>query len=541
MEAAWRDAPCPVLIAGPGGELTGLNARAAALLSGAGDGARLGDVAPAWITRAHRRLVARPGDGPRAAETDRAVHGPVGERMFAAHPTPIADGTVMWWLVDETDRRTAEAALAGQRQHAAFLSLVSGVLLSSLNVERCMDETARLAATHLARAAVVVAPARGPGLPLTFCGADGAPAHRQVRARPEDVPGLADALRGYPPVPSRWIDPAGMPSWIVPEDFPGEVGSVVVTPLPGHGVPAGALILLRPEEQRCFTEDEETLVRQFALRAGAAMSAARMYADQTAITGTLMRELLPPDLHTVHGVEFAGSYRPSGESDRVGGDFYDVHPGADEGQETLAVLGDVCGKGLEAAVLTGKIRNTLQAVLPMADDHQRLLGLLNGALMNSRHTRFVTLVLASVTRRGGTVGLRLTSAGHPAPLILRSDGTVERARTRGSLVGVFEDITSTTAHVELAPGELCLLYTDGVTEARGGPLGGELFGQRRLEEALAQCAGMPAEAVVEHIRMLAEQWAERGRHDDMALLAITAPRHAHLSAVDGRTAGRYTA
>ncbi|WP_348732334.1 SpoIIE family protein phosphatase, partial [uncultured Mycolicibacterium sp.] len=89
--------------------------------------------------------------------------------------------------------------------------------------------------------------------------------------------------------------------------------------------------------------------------------------------------------------------------------------------------------------------------------------------------------------------------------------------------------------------ETCLLFTDGVTEARGGPLGGEIFGDQRLSEALAECLGMPAEAVVERIMMLTSQWVGRLPHDDIAVVAITAPRRTHLTAVDGHTAGRYTA
>lgn len=191
-------------------------------------------------------------------------------------------------------------------------------------------------------------------------------------------------------------------------------------------------------------------------------------------------------------------------------------------------------------MLTGKIRNTLQALLPLAADHRSVLGLLNGALINSHHTRFATLALASVIRRGGTVRLRVTSAGHPAPLLVRADGRVEEADTRGTLVGVFPQITSTTAHLELAPGETCLLFTDGIIEARGGPWGDELFGVDRLMAAVTECAGMPAEAVVDHVQTLAAQWVGGGRHDDMAVVAVTAPHHAHLSAVDGRTRGRYT-
>jgi serine phosphatase RsbU (regulator of sigma subunit) len=151
------------------------------------------------------------------------------------------------------------------------------------------------------------------------------------------------------------------------------------------------------------------------------------------------------------------------------------------------------------------------------------------------------LVLASVSRRGAEVRLRLTSAGHPPPLIVRNDGQVEESPTRGVLVGALPDLRATTVETTLAPGETCLLYTDGITEARGGPLGPEMFGERRLSKALSNCAGLLGEAIVERIQMLATQWAGTGGTDDMALVAITAPRSAHLSAVDGHTRGRYTA
>jgi serine phosphatase RsbU (regulator of sigma subunit) len=247
-----------------------------------------------------------------------------------------------------------------------------------------------------------------------------------------------------------------------------------------------------------------------------------------------MRDLLPPTLSSVHGVEYAGGYRAAKDHERVGGDFYDVHPGADPFRDTLVVLGDVAGKGLEAAVPTGKIRNTLRALLPLTDDHQRVLNLLNGALLSSHHTRFATLVLASVRRRGSRAQMRLTSAGHLPPLIVRVDGTVEVVPTRGTLVGALPAVTAHTVHTLLAPGETCLLYTDGITEARGGPLGDEFFGEHRLHRALSECAGLPAEAVVERVQMLAAQWLGAGRHDDMAAVAISVPRTGPLTVVHGR-------
>ncbi|MGW1895038.1 PP2C family protein-serine/threonine phosphatase [Streptomyces sp. NPDC002004] len=532
-------APYPLVVVDASGRVCWANSAFAAVCPGAVPGAPLRDAVPCWLWLAHSDLPAAEEPAPAQAAADPA-RGEAAGRSFQAHPTRLDDGEVAWWLVDETDQRRAAEALRVERDRTAFLAEASNQLLSSLNLDRCMEVAGRMAARHLADAAVVVAPGRGRLLPVVITGDTGRQERRMIPARPEEVPGLAEALKGFPPVPSRWIDPSAAPDWLVPEGF-GEVGAIVVTPLPGHGVPAGALILLRRTGNARFTEGEEVFARLFAARAGAAMSAARLYAEQALITETLMRDLLPPRIHQLRGVEFAARYRPAGDDERIGGDFYDVHPPSTEDGECLVVLGDVCGKGLEAAVLTGKIRNTLHALLPMADDHQRMLELLNGALLTSHHGRFATLVLASAVRRADRVALRLTSAGHPAPLIVRADGRVEEAPTRGSLIGVLPAIQAHTAALTLAPGESCVLFTDGITEARGGPMGDELFGEERLRRALADCAGMPAEAVAEHVQMLAAEWCGSSHHDDMAVVAITAPRGAHLRAVGGHTPGRYTA
>ncbi|MFD5283088.1 SpoIIE family protein phosphatase [Streptomyces rubrogriseus] len=527
-------APCPVLVADAVGVVVEANVRAAALFPEPLRGARLADVAPSWLAEAHQRVVLTGED------STEPVRGRHAQWSLEGHATLGPDGTVVWWLADDTERARTQAALRSEQERNAFLTEASTQMLASLNLDRCTELAVTLAAEHLADAAVLVAPAAGKRHPLAI-GFDGSVSHRSLQMDPSTVPGLAEALQGFPPVPSRWIDPAVLPDWAVPDGFTGPVGSVVVTPLPGPGFPAGALILLRRSGRDAFGPAEETFARVFAARAGAALSAARLYQGQADVTATLMADLLPPLLRQAQGVEFAGGYRTAKDTERVGGDFYDVHPGAGPDDEILAVLGDVCGKGLDAAVLTGKIRNTLQALLPMADDHQKLLALLNGALINSRHTRFATLVLASVLRQGSLTRLRLTSAGHPAPLILRRDGTVREAATSGTLIGVLPDIRSTTVEASLAPGETCLLFTDGVTEAKGGPLGEVMFGEERLRAALGECAGLPAEAVVERVQMLVSEWIDDNRHDDIAVMAITAPHTTHLAAVDGHTPGRYTA
>ncbi|MGV0722502.1 PP2C family protein-serine/threonine phosphatase [Mycolicibacterium elephantis] len=532
---AWGSVPHPVLVVDRSGIVRAFSAPTEAVLTGVEIGTRLADAAPSWLVQAHEHWAGGEDLSPARGELD--------GREFTARPTPLSEGEVAWWLIAEPDGslRDAHEALARERERAAFLDNASAVLMASLNFDRCTEAVVQMAARQLADAAVLVAAERDNRLPVVCSGPDDVAEHRRVDADPADVPGLSEALRGFPPVPSRWIDPSTMPDWLIPRHLTQPVGSVLITPLPGHGVPAGALVLLRRDSATAFSDGEELFARLFAARAGAALSAAQLYAEQSAITRTLMRDLLPPQLDRLEDFELAGGYRASEDHQLVGGDFYDVHRGAGPNGETLVVLGDVCGKGLEAAVLSGKIRNTVQALAPLADQHEDVLKLLNSALLSPHNRRFATMVLASIARRDGRLTLRLTCAGHPPPLILRNDGTVEQADTKGMLVGALAQFKAQSTEVVLAPGETCLLYTDGLSEARGGPLGSEMFGDERLIDALAHCAGLPAEAVVERMMMLTSEWVTERTHDDMAVVAITAPRRTRRGEVDGHPGGRYRA
>ncbi|MFC4005987.1 PP2C family protein-serine/threonine phosphatase [Nonomuraea purpurea] len=493
------------------------NETARLLLAGAAAGVPLARVAPAWLSRAHREVCA-------GFHTDQRACGPVGGPMFEAHPVHADRDRVTWWLVDVDDHQRAAEELRAEREWTAFMVEASVELLSSLNLERCLEATARLAARRLADAALVVLPLAPRRYAIVSCDSRGEVSHERESVDPRTVPGLAEALQGFPPAPARWLDPAEVPGWVLGERG-GKVGSVAVIALPGHGLAAGALVLLRRTPQAGFSQAEKVFAPLFTAWAGAAISVARLYAEQAAIVETLMAELLPPEAPPLEGVELAARYRPAGDSEHVGGDFYDVHPLGGSGREPLVVLGDVSGKGLEAAVLTGKIRDILRALVPLADDHHRVLELLNGAMLTHGDPRsFVTLVLVSIERRENQVALRVTSAGHPPPLILRNDGRVEPVHAAGTLIGLVEHVTSVTESVLLEPGETCLLYSDGIVEARGGPLGDEFFGEERLCEQLRQCAGMPPEALADRVQMLACQWVGGGEHDDMAVVAITAPQ-----------------
>jgi serine phosphatase RsbU (regulator of sigma subunit) len=143
------------------------------------------------------------------------------------------------------------------------------------------------------------------------------------------------------------------------------------------------------------------------------------------------------------------------------------------------------------------------------------------------------MVVGAVRRADhGRVRLTLATGGHPPPLVLRADGTVEAVPVSGTLIGVVPRIAVRPATIDLAPGELCLLYSDGLTEARGGASGAEQSGETRLRDALASCLGMPGAAAVERVRQLVSDWVHGGVHDDIAMLVVRAPSRTKLSLME---------
>ena len=447
----------------------------------------------------------------------------------------LGDHHYGWYLRDRTDEVARADALRAERARTAFLAEAGRRLSSSLHQGRCTRITAELAVAHLADAAVVVLPVDRRQAYWVRAVAGEAPVEGQLREPSlAEVPGLVEALGGFPPIPSKWLDASQAPEWLLPAGF-GPIGALLVTPLPGNAEPAGALILARRGADAEFSPEDEILARIFAARAGAAISAAGLYREQVDTTAVLQADLLPPELPQPDGIELVGSYQAAREAMRIGGDFYDVFGPTDTSSDTVIALGDVCGKGPEAAVLTGKVRQTLRALRLVGAAPDEMLHVLNKALLESgRQHRFVTMVVGSVSRADhGRVRLNLATGGHPPPLVLRVDGTVEQVPTSGTLIGAVPRTIVRPAEVELAPGELCLLYSDGLTEARGGPSGDEQFGEARLHDALAECRGLPGVATVERVRQLVSDWVHGGTRDDIAMLAVRAPSRTQLSLRNG--------
>ncbi|MEU6595381.1 SpoIIE family protein phosphatase [Streptomyces sp. NPDC046881] len=245
----------------------------------------------------------------------------------------------------------------------------------------------------------------------------------------------------------------------------------------------------------------------------------------------LQRSLLPDTLPAMPGVEAAASYHTA-SPDRLGGDFYDVFPL--DATRSAFFLGDVCGKGPQAAAVTSLTRYTLRAAALHDPDPVSALTILNKVLHEryaaSGDPRYCTAVFGWLQPdpATGEVTVHLASGGHPPVLVLRADGTGEFLPTPGGLlVGVLPSAPFVTATTVLAPGDTMLLYTDGLTEARTGKDRATLFGDEAL---LAFATGQPdtsPQAVVEAVTALLEGFGD-GLEDDTAVLALAAaPRTRH--------------
>ncbi|MEU0037352.1 SpoIIE family protein phosphatase [Streptomyces sp. NPDC006333] len=239
----------------------------------------------------------------------------------------------------------------------------------------------------------------------------------------------------------------------------------------------------------------------------------------------LQQSLLPTTLPPVPGVETAAHYHTA-SPDRLGGDFYDVFP--IDGKRFAFFLGDVCGKGPQAAAVTSLTRYTLRAAALHDPDPVSALSTLNKVLLEhytGGDPRFCTAVFGTLERDSATgqVAIRLAAGGHPPALVLRADGTADFLPTPGGLlVGVLPDPPFATATTVLAPGDTLLLYTDGLTEARTGEDRTTLYGDEALRAFAARHAGKSPHAVVQTLTGLLDTFGD-GLDDDTALLALGVP------------------
>lgn len=374
------------------------------------------------------------------------------------------------------------------------------------------------------------------------------------------IEGLRRVLEKEPPqVPAAVRGSAVEWPWPADPAAYGPGGAALACRLVAGGRALGTLLLGRAGLVR-MPDEAVGLVEDFARRVALALASARRYTRQATISRVLQRGLLPSVIPRIPGVESAVVYEPTGEIS-AGGDFYDVFPAGDG--RWCFVLGDVCGNGPEAAVVTGLVRPWLRllaregyGVGEVLDRLNQLLGeeaveqavegaaeavaagveavggsvgvmeLMDGGLVGTGLpagggvARFLSLLYGELEPLGEGQGVRCTlaSAGHPLPLVLRPEGEVRTVAAPQILLGVVDDVTYESESFDLAPGETLLCVTDGVTEHRSGDR--QFDDEDGLAAAFALCAGLSAREVAERVRQAVDEFAAEPPDDDLAMLVL---------------------
>jgi serine phosphatase RsbU (regulator of sigma subunit) len=459
-------------------------------------------------------------------------------------------------LTDVTDRRRREDTLL---QRLAFQSDASETLASSLDYATIADHAAKLAVPYLADWCVVYLLQR-----------DGAVRRLAMEHRDPshaDLPKILDesfvmnlsAMEGVPKVlrtgqPELHTD--ATPELLAADVFdskqlaevlaPLNITSWMCVPLIARGRILGAISFISTDSNRRYGPEDLDQAEDLGRRASTAMDNARLFEERSHIARTLQHSLLPPQLPDIPGIEIAARYRPTGEGNEVGGDFYDLFETA-EGDWAI-VIGDVCGKGADAAALTGLSRHTIRTAAMQHKDPSTVLAMLNEAIILQDTGRFCTVAYARLEPAGnrgtgrisddrfqaGMLGqllraqllpatwvapharITLALGGHPLPYVVRREGPVEVVGTPGTLIGIYPDIELFDVEVTLGPGDAMVLYTDGVSE-EPDPSGVD---ETMLDEVLRECIGLSASAMAERVEQAAVERQLGGVRDDIAILVV---------------------
>jgi PAS domain S-box-containing protein len=409
-----------------------------------------------------------------------------GEQRWLLHKaTPVLgrDGSlamVVSVIEDLTEVKRAELA---QR----LLAEAGQVLSSSLDYHQSLQRVAGLAVAGLADRCQVLLRRDDDGLEQV------AVAHAQGEA-------------------AGGVDDLGVAAEAVELAEARLAGRVIAAPLALAGqAPIGAIFLAMDESGRAFDESDLVLARELGQRAAVAVENARLYAERSEIAATLQRSLLPPELPVIPGFELAGFYRAAGEQNEVGGDFYDAF---EVRGGWMVVVGDVAGRGAEAAALTSLSRYTLRTAGKLLGEPVATLEQLNAALRQGPGLSLVSVCCALLHDVDGDAKAELVLAGHPPALHLRA-GRPEPAGVFAPFLGAYERGEWTPVTVRLEPGDQLVLYTDGVIDTVGED---ERFGEDRLVAVLRGASG--AGDAVARIEAAVRSFARGPQADDIAVIAV---------------------
>src|SRR4051812_28882863 len=298
--------------------------------------------------------------------------------------------------------------------------------------------------------------------------------------------------------------------------------SALAVPMIARGRVVGAISMVSGDDGRRFGESEQLLAEELAARCGLALDNARLFRERSRIARTLQESLLPPMLPELPGLDLAARFRAAGEGLEVGGDFYDLFETGDSGW--AVAIGDVCGKGSEAAAITALARYTVRAAAMRQDGPSQILGLLNEALLRQRtDKRFCTVLYGRLDRNGVGHRFEFASGGHPLPLVLRAAGSSAaggEVGAPGTLLGIVADPSLSDEQVHLGPGDALVLYTDGVTDSAAPA---RILDSDSLAAAVGQPTGLDADEIAERVMQAALEGVGKEPRDDIAILVLKVP------------------
>jgi len=411
-------------------------------------------------------------------------------------------------------------------KHAAlrteFLSEAARVLSSSLDYQQTLRNVATLAVPDIADwCAVDLIDSGGCRVQVAIAHIDPTKIEMAERLRayqptqPDPNRGLGKVLRTgeaelIPDIPDELLVEGATDEHHLSLLRAVGLRSALVVPMKVRGRTIGAISMVAAESERRFDREHVDFACQIADRAALAVENARLYTERTHIAQTLQASLLPDSLPAIEGWEVAALYRPSGAGTEVGGDFYDLWR---VGEEWMAFVGDVTGKGVEAAALTSLVRYTALEASATSTDPSYVLSRVDAAL--KRHGQLAICTALAVRLREATGAL--ADGGHPS-LIRLGEGGVRQLGTHGSMLGGLENPSWPQEEFQMRAGETLVAITDGVTDAVGE--GGARFGPERLEEVLRAGTGDTASDLLERLARTLDRFQVGDQADDMAVLVL---------------------
>jgi PAS domain S-box-containing protein len=435
------------------------------------------------------------------------------------------------YLRDITDRTRTEEALRRSEKRFALLAEASNLLATSLDYASTLNEVTRLAVPELADWCLVdVLADDGSIVRMAVAHADPTTEKLVRRLRPR-YPVMGDAPRGvagvldsgqpelYESVTPEVLADLALDGQNLATDQPFTANSAMCVPMIARGRTLGVITYITAESGRVYAPSDLRLAQDLAQRGAFAVDNARMFEERAHVARTLQHSLLPPSLPEIPGIDVVGRYHPAGEGTDVGGDFYDMFQ---TGRSSWAVaIGDVCGKGAEAAAVTALARYTLRTAAMQERSPSKTLATLNEAILrNDQNDRFCTALFGRIERRGDGARVTLACGGHPLPYLVRRDRTVHKVGKGGTALGLFPDAELADQAIDLRPGDMLVMYTDGVPEARTQTA---IFGEGMLGSMLGWLAGKPADEVADHIVRTCVDFQKGRATDDIAVVVIRVP------------------